>query len=614
MSLRKKTILLVLTTLLGLVAVLYVFLSSVIIDEFRELERETTTRNVNRVTEAVNADIEKLDLTAIDWAKWDDTHEFIIDRNQDYIDTNLVPQTMNDLEINLFAFIDLDGEIVYGHGYDLENQIQTDIPQSILDKLTRNNKLLTHTDTDSSTTGMLHVPEGTMIISSRPILTSGGEGPINGTLIMGRYINDSVVEGLGDQTKLDLTYHPVDDESLPSDFEESLKYLSKDDNIYLKVVDEDNIAGYTMFNDIYGVPALLFKINVVREVYKEGLQTLQYLLASLGIVGFSFIVLILILLERMVLNPILRLSRDVRGIGSTGNLAVRVLSRGKDEIASLGGMINWMLDKLQDADEALRAEKASVERKVEERTKELRVAKEQIEQLYEHDKEVQKLKDQFVTIASHELRTPLTGIKGYASMLFQEKLSKDSEDAVTGMLSGINRLEKLAEELISIASIEKGELKPTFIPTNAGSLIKNALESEQTIAEKKGLKLNVKIAEDLDKIPLDSRLFRNAVANLISNAVKFTEKGTVGIEAKKSAKELMVSVSDSGPGIPKDKQSLLFQKFSKIYEYSTDAFSEGHGLGLYLTKLAVDAHKGKIDLESSAKGSTFTIRIPLTQS
>lgn len=243
--------------------------------------------------------------------------------------------------------------------------------------------------------------------------------------------------------------------------------------------------------------------------------------------------------------------------------------------------------------------------------KEVLASKEEIEKLYAHDKEVQALKDQFVTIASHELRTPLTSIKGYTDIIKDEKLSREGTEAITNMFANVKRLENLAEELINVASIEKGQLKPTFLPTDIGKLVVELCEGEKPIAEGKGLKFKCEISpSNIGKLLLDPRLIRHAIANLVDNAIKFTSKGGVEILVVKKLKEIVIMVKDTGPGIPKDKQNLLFQKFGKIAGYN-EAFAEGHGLGLYLTKLVVDAHQGGVKFESSSKGSTFTINLPI---
>ena len=115
---------------------------------------------------------------------------------------------------------------------------------------------------------------------------------------------------------------------------------------------------------------------------------------------------------------------------------------------------------------------------------------------------------------------------------------------------------------------------------------------------------------NIGKISLDARLIKHAIANIVDNAIKFTQKGSVEVLVVKKLKDLVIMTKDTGPGIPKDKRNLIFQKFGKVARYN-DAFAEGHGLGLYLTKLIVDAHSGTIDFVSSPKGTTFTMGLPL---
>lgn len=240
-------------------------------------------------------------------------------------------------------------------------------------------------------------------------------------------------------------------------------------------------------------------------------------------------------------------------------------------------------------------------------------SRDELKELYAHDKEVQELKDQFVTIASHELRTPLTAIKGYAEIIGGEQLSGEGKKSMINMYVNIKRLENLTEELINIASIEKGGLKPIYIPTDIGKLLQEICDGTKPIASSKGLDFKCSITpSDIGKVMIDPRLIRHAVANLLDNAVKFTSKGSVQLMAVKKMNDLLIMVKDTGPGIARNKQNFMFQKFSKASSY-TGAVGEGHGLGLYLTKLAIDAHNGKIDFESGSHGSTFSVHLPLKQ-
>ncbi len=220
MSLRQKTLLLISILLVGLIAVLYTSLSTIILGSFVRLEQQNTRRNVQRLQEALEEELQKLSLTVEDWAAWDDTYAFIEDKNKEFVQANLVDSSFAFLKINFLLLFNNQDEQVFGKGFQLEPLQEMPLPDSLRQKLvTDQSILLKHPNTRSKIQGILFLKEEPLIVASQPIVTSEGTGPMRGTLIMGRYLNDKKIQELEQRTQLSLEVYRVDNPQLPSDMQ-----------------------------------------------------------------------------------------------------------------------------------------------------------------------------------------------------------------------------------------------------------------------------------------------------------------------------------------------------------------------------------------------------------
>ena len=230
---------------------------------------------------------------------------------------------------------------------------------------------------------------------------------------------------------------------------------------------------------------------------------------------------------------------------------------------------------------------------------------------YKREKELSDLKDEFVSVVSHELKTPLTAISLWSSLIRTGKLGKISrkqKDACTIIKKESFRLSSLINDVLDLSKLEKGKmvLKPSRILVrdlcNVESL--HSLTKERRISIVHAIPFGLTVTVDPDR-------FKQAIYNLVSNAIKFTPPGgTIRIEGKQGNPGTTIIVSDTGIGIAQDKIGKLFSKFYQIENYLTRRTS-GTGLGLSITKQIVELHGGTISVESFVgKGTTFTILLP----
>ncbi|MGL6139614.1 MAG: response regulator [Planktothrix sp.] len=359
MKLRKKTLIIIGAALIGLIVAMYISASLLLVHDFRQLENQYVRQDIIQALNAINDDLESLDLIAQDQAKWDDTYRFIDARNHQYIASNLVDTTFADLRINLLILINSQGEIVFNKGFDSQLRQEIPIPPSLSSHLVLNSPLLASLKQPDlkpvSLQGIIVLPESPLLIVSRPILTSSASGPSRGVLILGRYLNVSEVQRLNEITQQSLTLNPISDEMginrvlLSPQIQPYTENLIDPQAIQLKSLNAETAIASATIADIYGEPKLLLQVKVHRPIYQQGQTTLAYFTLFLLGVGLIFGAITLLLLEKLVLARLTHLNSSVDEIRKTGDLSLRIEATGEDELSSLAEAINGMLLALAEA-------------------------------------------------------------------------------------------------------------------------------------------------------------------------------------------------------------------------------------------------------------------------
>jgi diguanylate cyclase (GGDEF)-like protein/PAS domain S-box-containing protein len=346
MTLRKKSVGIIALSILILTAFLYVYSATTWINTFNRIEEQDTRQDVQRVLYTLDNELVSLDKTADDWAAWDDTYEFIDDRNQEYIDTNLVDGTFTGLQLNLMLYIDKDGQIVFGRAFDLQDESEIDPPSDLMKYLTPPSPLLVTNEPGSGVTGIVLLDEVPMLFSSRPILSSNEEGPIRGTLLIGRNLDQQELEHISQLADVSLSAYLYNATTLPSDVQQALSNISAD-NIYAKILNQNTIAGYTLLMDVTGEPVSIIRVQSPRTIYTQAHKGILTLILAYLLFGIVSTVIILILLDRTILERLFGMVRQINEITTWGDASLRVQTTGKDELSSLAGSINEMLGSLE---------------------------------------------------------------------------------------------------------------------------------------------------------------------------------------------------------------------------------------------------------------------------
>lgn len=359
MSLQIKIL-----SILVLAVVLYAALSFVmqqgfILPSFVDLEQKDARHALQRSANALRREIYHLNQLCSDWAAWDDTYNFIVDPNPEYENSNLVPTSFSENNLNLIFFFNLKGEVVWGKTYGFQFRETVTPPEFAARQWPPDHRLLTHRDRESSVSGLLMTAQGPMLIASRPILPSIREGEIRGTLVMGRYLSDTVALALRDQAQTDLTLWPLDGRELPPAAASELAFLSPEEPARIRETEENRIEAYATFPDLYGAPALLMRVSLPRDILSRGLVAMRLNILAVSCVGVFVLLVLIILMQRTVARPIAALTRHMTRIGREEELTAYTGPQSRDEVGTLAREFNRMIQRLgQDRAKRTQAEDA----------------------------------------------------------------------------------------------------------------------------------------------------------------------------------------------------------------------------------------------------------------
>lgn len=314
--------------------------------------------------------------------------------------------------------------------------------------------------------------------------------------------------------------------------------------------------------------------------------------------GLVLVLISSIAVSRFV-NPIEQLKRGADLIAH-GNLDYRLRIKTGDEIEALCESFNNMTKSLKFSDQKLRMQ-----------AEKLQIRNEQLEQV----NRLNSLKSEFLANTSHELRTPLNSIIGFSEILGDQtfgKLNEKQARYIENIKTSGRHLLDLINGILDLSKVEAGKMELHLEEVDLDTFLTDVEIIINPLIVKKQLQFSINKDKNLPMIQADSGKLKQIMYNLLSNAVKFTPvKGSVSIKVASKDKIVEISVSDSGVGISKEEQDIIFQEFKQGETFQSIEF-KGTGLGLALTKQLIEMHGGKIWVESEPnKGSRFTFILPV---
>jgi signal transduction histidine kinase len=292
-----------------------------------------------------------------------------------------------------------------------------------------------------------------------------------------------------------------------------------------------------------------------------------------GLLAVAIALLLTFILSQRILAPVKALTHAARQLGK-GDFSQRVHTRDKGEVGELAQSFNSMAGDL-------------------ERTEQLR--------------------RNMVADIAHELRTPLSNLGGYLEAI-RDGVIKPDQGTIHSLVEEASSLSRLVNDLQELSLADAGELKLIFHQEDAAKLIGQAVAAWQPQAASKGLRMSAKLPDNLPPVDIDSHRIRQVLHNLLENAVVHTSQGdSITVTAWPQDNQLKISVADTGEGIPAEDLPNIFERFYRV-DKSRARTTGGSGLGLTIVKRLIEAHGGRIEIESElGKGSTFTLTLPISE-
>jgi signal transduction histidine kinase len=350
----------------------------------------------------------------------------------------------------------------------------------------------------------------------------------------------------------------------------------------------------------------VIKIEVPTESIAEEFHTNRAVLISTAIVTVLLIMFGSYIIVRYVIVKPVKHLKEVSDAISAGELNVRSEIQTGDEFEDLSHAFNRMLRNLVAMQERLRKVNNDLDRKVDE------LAQANLA-LYESN----RLKSDFLATMSHELRTPLTSVLGFSDVLANSPGLNDKQKRWIGNIrSGGDQLMSLINDILDLAKIEAGKMQLVPAVFEAADVCEGLLIMFRPLAEKKNIDLRGQYTAEIPSVRQDRGKVQQILQNLLSNAIKFTpEGGWVTLRADAEPSFLVLTVQDTGVGIAPEEQELVFEKFRQAGRNLMTREHGGTGLGLSIVRELVRLLGGSISLQSElGRGSTFTVRLPLTLS
>ncbi|MEA3225790.1 MAG: HAMP domain-containing sensor histidine kinase, partial [Planctomycetota bacterium] len=229
--------------------------------------------------------------------------------------------------------------------------------------------------------------------------------------------------------------------------------------------------------------------------------------------------------------------------------------------------------------------------------------------------EADKMKTRFLSFASHQMRSPLSGILSYLSMLHDGdfgKVSAKQKEVLQMNIDAMGRLRETIETFLDVSKIEMGGLELDAVETNLDLLAGDVVREKKMTAEKKGLKIEFKTSRKVPPVMVDLGKLYHALANLVDNAIKYTDKGKIVVEVRPNNTYVNIIVTDTGQGMDKGhlrKVRLVIQHGLEEIRFDKEG---GSGLGIHIARKIIEGHGGKLSVASAGpgRGSTFTVHIP----
>jgi signal transduction histidine kinase len=560
MKLRTKTIITVTLLALTIFIALQTITNFILEPSYLALERQESIEKINQATNTITYRLSDLTSKVRDYAFWDDSYNFVQNQNSQYVINNFGDSTFENLNLNLIAIVNNKTRIIYYQSYDLNASAKTQTSEETQRTLTSDSTIWNFQSANATVSGLMVIDGKPMLVATAPILTSQEQGPAEGELLFGRYLDSNEIRELSKLIGINFSVSTISDTVALQVSNQIINSLATNDpTIILKENGSTSVSGYTLINDIHSEPTFILKVTHNSTTYIQSVWVGNFFLVAAIAFSFFFGLFLLVLLEREIVKPMRKLAAYVEEISlNTNSSPPPILTHASEEIAIV-------TDAVRDT----------------------------LKRKFEGMNEVSRM-------VAHDLRNPLAGIRN-ASFVLKKRHGSAMGESGQDMLQIIDECviysDKIVQNLLDYSSevrLDKIDVSPRKLVAN--TLSKFILPSNITLINETSDELLVTV---------DSAKIEQVFTNLIVNAFdSMPMGGTLKVTNKKVKGFIQIDFSDTGVGMSKVVLERLWLPF-----FTTKA--KGMGVGLPICKRIVDAHQGRIEVQSvEGSGSCFSVFLP----
>ncbi len=444
MSLRSKTLLIIIPIFLLVVSLVNASTHFILLKSFSDLEETYSIKNIQHISDDIRSEETNLLTIARDYAMWDDTYTYIADHNQKYIDSNIYSATFNDLQVNFMIFLDATGKMVSSYGYDTLNDRLYPLPAGFTDQILAD-RILADFDESAETVGFLVVKDQITLLAAHTILTSKAVGPSRGTLIAGRFLDESYLAAQSAEMESSIQLGIYPDSQMSKELRGAKSVPDKSPQMAIQILSPESIAGYVTFKDIFGNPAVILRSVTKRDIYNQGYNTIIFFIYVVFLGSLLSSIAAILLLDKQILSRIGELSSLVKAVRISGSTSARVEVKGKDELSLLSREINSMLATIEVVEKQLRSSHEELEKLVAVRTDELL----QVNADLKHEISERQLGENALFEAYNEIQMILSSITSIMIGVNNQGVITQWND-VAARLFGISSIDAIGQDFFQL--------------------------------------------------------------------------------------------------------------------------------------------------------------------
>jgi sensor domain CHASE-containing protein len=597
----------------------YTIQRRVILPSFESLEAESAATDMERVTRALDHELTQLMTFSADWGNWIDTYEFVVDRDQAFIDANMNPSFLNSAGIELVAFLDREGRYAWRQGYDAASHAPLHYAFLDAEGLGPSHPFLASIARGVRNQGIVRTEHGPMLVTLAPILDGNGKGPHRGAVLMGRLLIGKRVAQLAAQAQVMLTLRVLrataGAEATPAPATVGTRVVRR---AHMNEV-------YRGVSDIYGQSALLLRIDVPRSITAKGVAATRFALLSLLVVGVIVLFALILAIRQMILRPVSRITRHAVRIAEHDDLTARLALDRPDELGTLAREFDRMVDKLEDARrrlvdhsfEAGAAQLASgVLHNVGNAMTPLGVT------LAALQKRLREAPADDVALALAELGKPTDAPGRHAELEeFLRLTARELARAVTHARDESDTVARQAETIQQVLAqqLRSSRAAPVIETVRLPDLVERSIEMVP-LALRPLLTVHVDPPlQSLGPVHLARTTLQQVFQNLIQNAAEAVRDArrahgnlhvSGGVESGVGGNELRIRFTDDGAGIAPEHLARIFER-----GFSTKPGESNSGIGLHWCANAMQALGGSLRAEDRepGQGASFLVVVPLAR-